>query len=103
MTVFHCGPCDSIVSTISRCPLTAAVQVYRTPGFLERMHRRRGYQTDYVRDDLWAVTVDMVIIAMVFWVASGLWMWWELRVTRRWGAVSAAAGLALFALFLLTI
>ena len=78
-------------------------EVFRSPAFLERFHRRRGFQSDYFRDDAWAVTVDAVIVAMIFWVASGLWMWWELRTTRRWGAIATAGGLALFALFLLTI
>ncbi len=76
---------------------------YRTPAFLERMHRRRGYDHGYAADDGWAVSVDLFIVAMVFWVASGLWMWWEMRLTRRTGALFACAGLALFAVFLVTI
>jgi hypothetical protein len=40
---------------------------------------------------------------MIFWVASGLWLWWELKVTRRWGAVSIGGGVGLFALLLFTI
>ena len=78
-------------------------QVFRAPAFLERLHRRRGFQQKYALEDSWAFSVDLVIVAMVFWVASGLWMWWEMRTTRRWGAVSAAAGLGLFGFFLLTI
>lgn len=68
--------------------------------FLERMHRRRGFQTPYVLDDTWAFSVDFFIAAMIFWVLSGLWMWWELKVTRRWGALALAGGLGLFAFFL---
>jgi hypothetical protein len=78
-------------------------QVFRAPAFLERLHRRRGYQSDHALEDGWAVSVDLVIVAMVFWVASGLWMWWELQTTRRWGALFGAAGLALFGFFLATI
>jgi hypothetical protein len=83
--------------------LTIEREVFRWPAFLERFHRRRGFQTDYVPDDLWAATVDGVIVAILFWAASGLWMWWELRTTRRWGAIAACGGLALFVLFLVTI
>jgi hypothetical protein len=36
---------------------------------------------------------------MIFWAASGLWMWWEMKLTRRWGAIFGMAGLALFGLF----
>src|SRR5437667_1117413 len=76
-------------------------EVFRTPAFLERMHRRRGYQHRYLIEDAWAFSVDVFIVAMIFWAASGLWMWWELGETRRWGAISAAFGVALFAFFLL--
>jgi len=64
---------------------------------LERMHRRRGYQHPYGVDKAWAFSVDLVIVVIVFWVLSGLWMWWELKSARRLGALSMAGGLALFA------
>ena len=67
------------------------------------MHRRRGYNTPFITDDLWAISVDLFIVASVLWVASGLWMWWELKVTHRWGTVSLIGGIMLFALFLVTI
>jgi hypothetical protein len=73
----------------------------RGNAFLERFHRRRGYTTGYRLDTAWAVTVDAAIIAMVFWVLSGLWMWWEMKVTRRAGALALLGGAGLFALFLL--
>ena len=51
-----------------------------------------GYATGYALDTIWAVSVDLVIVAMVFWVLSGLWMWWEMRVARgsaRWRSLAA--------------
>jgi hypothetical protein len=75
----------------------------RANAFLERFHRRRGYATGYAFDTVWAVTVDAAIVAMVFWVLSGLWMWWEMKVTRPYGAIAMTGGLALFALFLMTL
>jgi hypothetical protein len=76
---------------------------HRTSAMLERFHRRRGYTTGYALDTVWAVSVDLVIVAMVFWVLSGLWMWWDMKVTRPLGAVALAGGAGLFMLFLLTI
>ena len=73
------------------------------PRFLEQMHRRRGYQHDYALEDLWAASVDLTILALLLLALTGLWMWWELRVTRRWGAIALAAGWALFALFLVVL
>lgn len=75
----------------------------RANAFLERFHRRRGYATGYPLDTVWAVTVDAAIIAMVFWVVSGLWMWWEMKATRGFGAMALVGGAGLFALFLLTL
>ena len=71
--------------------------------FLEQMHRRRGFQHDYVLDDVWAALVDLTIVALIVLALSGLWMWWELRVTRRWGALALAAGMGAFGLFLMVL
>jgi len=78
-------------------------EVFRTPAFLERMHRRRGFQHDFALEDAWAFSVDLVIVAMIFWVASGLWMWWELRSTRALGALCFAGGILVFLFFIFTI
>jgi len=76
---------------------------YRTNVMLERFHRRRGYATGYALDTAWAVTVDAVIAGMIFWVLSGLWMWWEMKVTRGFGALALLTGAGLFVLFILLI
>jgi hypothetical protein len=73
----------------------------RPNAFLERFHRRRGYVSGYALDTAWAVTVDLVILTMVFWVLSGLWMWWEMRVTRRLGLAALLGGGSLFTVYLL--
>jgi hypothetical protein len=75
----------------------------RMNAFLERFHRRRGYSTGYALDTVWAVSVDAVIAAMVVWVLSGLWMWWEMKSTRPLGAVAMLGGMAVFAFYLVTI
>lgn len=75
-------------------------QQFRPNTFLERMHRRRGLSQPFLADTLWSLSVDLVIAAMLFWALSGLWLWWEMRATRSFGALAAAAGLALFALYL---
>jgi hypothetical protein len=76
-------------------------QHFRSATLLERMHRRRGYDQPYALDDTWAFSVDLAVVAMVFWGLSGLWLWWELRPTRGLGAICAAGGLGLFVLFLI--
>jgi hypothetical protein len=76
---------------------------WETRAYLERMHRRRGYQYDRPLEDAWAFSVDLFIAAVIFWAFSGVWMWWEMRTTRRWGALAAAGGIALFGVFLVAI
>ena len=74
---------------------------FRALTFLERLHRRRGYDQPYALEDTWGFTVDVAVIAMVFWSLSGIWLWWELKLTRGWGTLALVAGLALFAVFLM--
>lgn len=76
-------------------------QNFRLSFWLEKMHRRRGFQHDSWVDDLWAASVDLVIIAMVLWILTGLWMWWELKKTRLLGAGFVLGGIVLFAAFLM--
>lgn len=73
------------------------------PAFLNRAHFRHGYEQPFFASKVWAVVVDLVIIAMVFWVASGVWMWWEIKPARLWGAAFALVGLGVFGLLLATI
>lgn len=105
LTIFRQHPISPqrIIYSPSDHKLVIEKQVFNSPSFLERMHRRRGFQHDYGLEDAWAVSVDLMIVAMVFWGLSGLWMWWELRATRSWGVLCLIAGIALFAFFLFTI
>ena len=92
-----------ITYTFSTGNLLVERQVWHAPAFLGGMHRRRGFESPFIADDLWALSVDLAIVAMVFWVASGLWMWWEMKVTRTWGGLAALAGAGLFVMFLILI
>ena len=73
---------------------------FRASTFLERMHRRRGYNQPYALEDTWGFTVDFAVVVMAFWSLSGIWLWWELKATRAWGALALASGVGLFAIFL---
>ncbi len=74
---------------------------FRWAQFLTGMHARGGFEQDDPVATSWSVVVDIVQIGIVLWVASGLWMWWDLRGHRRWGALAILAGLASFLLFTL--
>ena len=76
---------------------------FRNSQFLNRFHHRRGFQQAYAADRAMAWSIDIVIVALVFWALSGLWMWWEMRTTRLWGIAAALAGIGIFAFFALVI
>jgi hypothetical protein len=72
---------------------------FRAATFLDRMHRRRGYNHPYALEDTWGFSVDVAVVIMVFWSLSGVWLWWEMKSVRLWGALALMAGLGLFAVF----
>ncbi|MBI5772798.1 MAG: hypothetical protein HZA89_03520 [Verrucomicrobia bacterium] len=78
-------------------------QPFTAPAFVNRAHFRHGYGQPFLSLKIWAVAVDLVIVAMMFWIASGLWMWWEIRPARAWGAAFALVGLGVFGVLLATI
>ena len=83
----------------SKSKITIEREEFRTPTILERLHRRRGYKQPYALEDTWGFTVDVAVVTMVFWSLSGIWLAWELKTTRAWGALSFVVGLGLFVAF----
>ena len=67
------------------------------------MHARGGFEQDTLLDDAWGVTVDMVCVAIMLWIATGLYMWWHQPGTRGWGWIALAGGTSMFAIFLMTL
>ena len=67
--------------------------------FLLRLHTTHGYPGDVNARWFWAVVVDAMAFTMCFWGMTGLMMWWQVKATRRAGAIvlalSAAAATAL--------
>ena len=78
-------------------------QAFSAPVFVNRAHFRHGYEQPFLSSKIWAVIVDLAVAGMLFWVISGLWMWWEIRPARLTGAVFALVGFALFGILLATI
>lgn len=83
--------------------LTIEKQEVTAPTFLNRAHFRHGYEQPFLAADAWAFVVDLVIVSMLLWIATGIWMWWEIKPARQWGAAFGALGLGVFLLLLFTI
>ncbi|MSU24288.1 MAG: hypothetical protein EXS32_10750 [Opitutus sp.] len=73
------------------------------PVIVNRAHFRSGYEQPYLASKIWGATVDLAVIGMVFWVLSGVLLWWEIKPARLWGAVCALAGFGIFGVLLATI
>lgn len=58
-----------------------------TRRFLTRLHLTHGFPGGQNAKWFWAVIVDAMAFVMVFWGVSGIFMWWQLKATRRIGGV----------------
>ena len=58
----------------------------RRPGFLQIV---------------WSVFLDIVLLAFLIWILSGLYIWWRLKSLRAWGWIAIGAGFAVFGLFVI--
>jgi hypothetical protein len=63
---------------------------FRLINFIIGLHHKSGYGGDYLTPIIWAAIVDIFSVAMIAWVASGIYMWWGLSRTRLWGGLSLA-------------
>jgi hypothetical protein len=58
--------------------------------FLTRLHLSFTYPSRIDARWFWAIAVDAMFVAMVFWGVSGLLMWWQIKKLRAWGLVILA-------------
>ena len=85
---------------INEHKLRAERQQFRWDQAVVRMHFRGGYHHPLFLNFLWAIMVNVVCVAFLVWIASGLVMWWRLAHTRVWGALALCAGALSFALLI---
>ena len=58
-----------------------------TRTFLLRLHSAHGYPYRAGPTQAWAVLVDVMAAALLFWATTGLVMWCQVRAARRAGAI----------------
>ncbi len=94
---------DRLTYFVNQERLLVEKRRFRWDHFLTGLHARGGFQQNSLLHDAWAVVVDVVCVAMLVWVASGIYMWWQIRRLRFWGGVTLCAGIGSFALLLWTL
>jgi hypothetical protein len=81
--------------------LTVEDRRFRWDQFLTGMHARGGFEQEAVLQRSWSIVVDVVCVAIVVWICTGLYMWWGLPGCRRWGLAAIAGGVISFVVFTL--
>lgn len=80
--------------------VSVADRRFQWNSFFIRLHERSGYHYDSWLHDLWAITVDLTCAGFLVFIASGLYMWWQIRRTRLRGGLALAGGVASFGMLL---
>lgn len=92
-----------LVYEADRRKLRAEQRKFSWSEALQRMHVRTGYGQPGLLHNLWAVMVDVFSATTLLWVATGIYLWWKLPATRRWGFFALGGGFASIALLLATL
>ena len=67
---------------------------------LTRLHERTGYGRGGALNNLWALIVDVFCFTTLIWIATGLYLWWHVAPTRRWGFVTLGGGIVTLVILL---
>ncbi len=78
--------------SIAAQPVDSGPQHVSVRRFLTGLHLAHGFPEDINARWFWAVAVDAMFLAIVFWALSGILMWWQIRAVRRWGFVTLVVG-----------
>jgi hypothetical protein len=65
------------------------------------LHFRAGYGQPGTLQNLWGFLVDLVCVSFLVWVVTGLYLWWKIPQTRKWGWLAISAGCVSFVAVLL--
>lgn len=65
---------------------------------INSLHFGHGYDWRYPAHALWAISVDLVVTSVWFWIVSGIYIWARRPMRRFWGGACLMGGGLLFAL-----
>ena len=88
---------NALTGSVIGQPPDDAASPPATRTFLLRLHTAHGYPYRAGPDQAWAVLVDVMAVALLFWGVTGLVMWWQVRAARRSGAIVLLASAAVAA------
>jgi hypothetical protein len=86
---------NPLAGSVSGRPLGSPGEPLSIRRFLTRLHLAHGYTYSIGSRWVWAVFVDLMAFVMLFWGGSGLLMWWQIKMTRRWGLMAVGASIVI--------
>lgn len=86
---------NSVTGSVSGRTIESPGEPLSIRRFLTRLHLAHGYTYSLGARWVWAVFVDLMAFVMLFWGGSGLLMWWQIKMTRRWGLMAVAASVVI--------
>lgn len=75
-------------------------RAFRWDHILGGMHGRGGFAQTIFLADAWGVVVELVMIAILVWIGTGLYMWYKQRPTWFWGSIALGGGMISMLAFL---
>jgi hypothetical protein len=97
--VFSFRRASRVVYAIDQKKVTVEDRRFRFDQFLTGFHARGGFEQDGFLQKSWGVVVDAVALAMVLWIATGIYLWWGVPGQRRWGWLALLSGAGSFLVF----
>ena len=49
------------------------------------MHTRAGFYLGSFGNIVWEAMVDVLSVSLLIWIATGVYMWWQISASRWWG------------------
>jgi hypothetical protein len=92
-----------IVYQADRKAISVEHREFSMQQFMTGLHFRGGYDLDGFWDSMWALFVDIVSVALLLWIATGIYMWWKLPATRWWGWLALGSGAICFVMIVATL
>ncbi len=92
-----------ITYQIDRGRIVVDDQAFHLDRFLSGMHVRGRFDQPSLLTKVWGGIVDLVAVAVVIWVISGLYIWWTTRRRHLAGGLVLAAGTFCYVLLVLVL
>jgi hypothetical protein len=92
-----------LVYDLEKQLITVQDKRFRWDQFFTGLHARGGFRQGTILDTFWCVIIDLVSLGFILWGISGIYMWWLLKGTRRWGMLALGGGFFSFVIFLFTL